>query len=158
MAAYGKQNGAYKHGLVKTKIYWCWVAMIRRCTMLSDKAFPNYGGRGIKVCDRWSRSLENFVADVGNPPGKEYSLDRIDNSRGYEPGNVRWATSSQQIRNTRANRRLTLNGVSRLCVEWIEILGPTLGIDKHTVSNRIRRGWSDERILTTPARRYSKHD
>lgn len=73
-----------------------------RCSNPNGKNYADYGGRGIKVCERWE-NFENFVADVGERPSAAYSLDRIDNHKGYEPGNVRWATRKEQANNTRRN-------------------------------------------------------
>lgn len=83
-------------------LYKVWAAMIRRCENSNDHHYHCYGGRGIKVCGRWRNSFENFLADVGERPSKKYSLDRYPNNDGdYEPGNVRWATSSEQAYNRR---------------------------------------------------------
>jgi hypothetical protein len=75
--------------------------MIQRCVDQNGKSYPNYGGRGISVCDRWRESFTAFLADVGEKPSPGMSLDRIDNDGNYEPGNVRWATASEQNRNRR---------------------------------------------------------
>lgn len=80
-------------------LYGRWAAMIQRCTNPNHRQFGRYGGRGITVCDEWRTSFVAFLNDVGSPPGPRYSLDRIDNDKGYEPGNVRWATQSQQCLN-----------------------------------------------------------
>jgi hypothetical protein len=85
--------------------YSTWVGMIDRCENPRNKSFPDYGGRGIRVCPEWRDSFPGFLAEVGRRPGPEFSIDRIDNSRGYEPGNVRWATRLQQNRNRRPARR-----------------------------------------------------
>jgi hypothetical protein len=87
-----------RHGKDKNT-YNRWLAMVKRCTDPADKHFKNYGGRGITVCERWM-SFENFYADMGKSPDG-LSLDRIDNDRGYEPDNVRWATRKMQQRNRR---------------------------------------------------------
>lgn len=88
------------HGGSRTPEYHAWKAMRRRCENRWCNQYINYGGRGIKVCERW-RSYENFIADVGRRPGPEYSLDRIDVNGHYEPGNIRWATSTVQQNNRR---------------------------------------------------------
>lgn len=93
-----------KHGMSKTPEYAIWSAMRQRCTNPAVKRYPHYGGRGIKVCDRWL-DFAAFIEDVGRRPSDDLSLDRIDNNGDYEPGNVRWATTVQQNNNTRRNVR-----------------------------------------------------
>jgi hypothetical protein len=76
--------------------------MRQRCSDAGCDDYRDYGARGIRVCDRWQQDFTAFLADMGERPSPKHELDRIDNSRGYEPGNVRWATRTQQARNTRA--------------------------------------------------------
>lgn len=87
-----------------TTEYHIWSAMIQRCTNPRNTDFHNYGGRGISVCQEWRDSFELFLNDVGRRP-RNLTLDRIDNNGNYEPGNVRWATKSQQTRNSRRWQR-----------------------------------------------------
>ncbi len=96
-----------KHGMIRTPEYYTWQNMIQRCTNPTNPRFYCYGARGITVCSRWF-SFENFIADVGGRPSAYFSIDRIDNNGNYEPDNVRWATSEQQLSTRRPrgpNRR-----------------------------------------------------
>lgn len=97
--AYKHGHADHRNGAVSVE-YYAWISMKQRCTNPKRHNYKNYGGRGIVVCDRWRDSFINFLADVGERPGPEFSLDRINNDGNYEPGNVRWATRSQQQRNT----------------------------------------------------------
>ena len=110
--------------------------------------FRIYGGRGIRVCERW-KSYEAFFADVGARPSAEHSLDRIDTNGHYEPGNVRWATRREQNRNHRYHRWLTHQGETKMLAEWAE----ETGIGRSTIHLRLKAGWSTERALTEPVKR-----
>lgn len=121
-----------------------WEQMIQRCSDRNIPAWKNYGGRGITVCARW-RSFKNFLADMGpRPVGR--SLDRIDNNGNYEPGNCRWATQKEQTRNCRTNRLLTFQGRTLPMSQWTEIMG----FKPNLIWQRLGRGWSVEKSLTTP--------
>lgn len=99
----GNQYGK-THGMRGTPTHNSWRSMKHRCLNPKGRQYPDYGGRGITVCARWMK-FENFLADMGERPGKEYSLDRIDNDGNYEPSNCRWATRSEQQKNKRPAKR-----------------------------------------------------
>lgn len=90
-----------RHGLTGTKEHKAWDSMIQRCTNKNDKDFNRYGGRGIKVCESWIKSFEEFLSNMGNAPSKKHSLDRIDVDGNYEPSNCRWADAKTQASNKR---------------------------------------------------------
>jgi hypothetical protein len=92
----------------KTVEYKTWIGIKKRCLNSSANNYVNYGGRGIKVCDRWLESFENFYADMGRKPSPEHSIDRIDVDGDYEPSNCRWATRREQMLNTRKQKRKKL--------------------------------------------------
>lgn len=140
---------ATKHGMHKSSEYDCWNAIRSRCNNPKNIGFAHYGGRGIRVCDRWQNDFPAFFADMGKKPSKEHSIERIDTNGNYEPGNCRWATKFQQANNYRRTHRLTLNGVTRGATEWARIIG----ISAYTIIHRIQRGWSHEKALTTKPHR-----
>lgn len=129
-----------------SRTYRSWRHMIERCTKPNDKAWKNYGGRGITVCDRW-HVFTNFLEDMGEcPSGK--MIDRINNDGNYEPGNVRWSTSKEQNRNRRFCHMVTVDGITACLSETCE----RLNIPLSRVKARIAMGWPDS-ILFTPSRR-----
>lgn len=98
------------HGRSKTLEYRLWHGVIARCINPSATDYHLYGGRGIKVCDRWRNSFEAFMEDMGERPSREYSIERIDGNGDYEPGNCRWATTLEQAHNRSNTRRLMWRG------------------------------------------------
>jgi hypothetical protein len=137
------KHGHKRRGRVSST-YSSWQNMVQRCTDPRAEEYPRYGGAGVTVHARW-QTFEGFLADMGErPPGT--SLDRVDGTRGYEPGNCRWATPTEQSRNRRSNVRLTYQGKTLCVVEWAELLG----VPQDRIRNRIRYGWPVERILSNP--------
>jgi hypothetical protein len=98
------------HGLSHVPEYNVWTGMIKRCHVPSNKDYPRYGGRGITVCDRWKESFEDFYLDMGPRPSAEHSIEREDNSKGYGPGNCKWATPVEQTRNRSITKWVEHNG------------------------------------------------
>lgn len=134
------------HGLSRTPLYIAWNNMKQRCQNPRDPRYPDYGGRGIAVCQRWL-SLEAFIADMGPTWRPGLTLDRVDVNGNYELSNCRWITHAEQQRNRRNNLALTFRGESRPLAEWAELLG----LRHQTVRSRLRSGWSVERALTEGA-------
>jgi hypothetical protein len=124
------------HGLTATIVYRRYVSMMHRCYDSKASRYERYGGRGIRVCDRWLQSVENFVADMGHPTPPADSLDRIDNDGNYEPSNCRWVTLEQQQRNTSRNVFLTIESRT-LCVMDV---ARELGVSPQTIYSRLKRG------------------
>jgi hypothetical protein len=90
-----------KHGDVRTPEYQAWRGIIQRCYNPGSSGYHNYGGRGVTMCDAWRHDYPAFLAHIGRKPSPRHSVDRIDNEKGYEPGNVRWATMKEQLTHTR---------------------------------------------------------
>lgn len=123
-------------GEVNTPTYYTWAGMKARCLNPNHTAYANYGGRGVKVCNRWN-SFENFLADMGHrPDGME--LDRVDPNGDYAPGNCRWVTRIENIQNRRNTRTLTIDGDTRTWVEWAAFADITRG----ALKQRLKRGWT----------------
>jgi hypothetical protein len=98
-----------------------------RCSNKNNPMFMYYGERGIKVCERWDSSYENFLLDMGRAPSPKHSIDRINVNGDYEPGNCRWATDKEQSNNKRTSRILSYNGVKKTIAQWAELSGVSAG-------------------------------
>ena len=138
------------HGRSRCREYIIYLNMKDRCYNEKNTFYPHYGGRGITVSPRWlgDDGFENFLADMGEPP-EGMSLDRIDNDGHYTPENCRWATDSQQNKNTRRNRYFEFNGRKQTLTDWAN----ELGFNKVTLWSRIKRGWAVESAFTAPVKR-----
>jgi hypothetical protein len=142
-----KHGHSYAAG--RSPTYRSWHAMKQRALNPKDPNAKHYSERGITVCERWL-DFKNFLADMGERP-EGTSLDRIDNSKGYEPGNCRWVSQKEQMRNRRTNVFIEHNGKRQTVREWsIE-----LGISFTTLRTRMKAGWPTHRVLSTS--RFAKN-
>ena len=112
-----------KHGLSGTKDWWVWSKIKDRCCRPQDASWPNYGGRGITICERWKSDFLAFMADMGPRPSPQHSIERRDNNGPYSPENCYWATDLQQAANKRNNVYLTHGGETYHMSEWARKLG-----------------------------------
>lgn len=149
-----KRNGSplisknERHGKTRTPEYRTWKLMRRRCHNPNDESYNNYGGRGIKVCDRWRNSFLAFYEDMGVRPKNKYTIERINNNGDYEPGNCIWLPQEIQGSNKRNNIFIEYEGEIRTMSEWSRVTGIPYG----TLRERRQRGWTTERNFTTPPR------
>lgn len=128
------------HGRHGTPEYRSWHGMLQRCHDVNATAYPQYGGRGISVCDEWRRSFAAFIGDMGEKPTPRHSIDRIDNSGNYCKENCRWSTSSEQCSNTRRNRFIASQGMKMTIAQWAR----HTGLHVSTITNRLNSGWGDD--------------
>jgi hypothetical protein len=138
------------HGMIDTRTYRCWQRMRNRCNNPNATQYKWYGGRGIRVCERWDL-FENFLADMGKAPSDEHTIGRKEHDKNYEPGNCEWQTMSEQRRQTYGEARdlsVTYRGETLGVGEWAR----RLGINRHTIYNRLRYGWTSEEIFSTKGR------
>jgi hypothetical protein len=145
----GENHPQYRHGMSRTPENNCWRSMRQRCTDPHVASYKNYGGRGIKMCERWQESFENFYADVGPRPSPNYSIDRYPNKDGdYEPGNVRWATASEQQNNLRSNRIVHYRDREMTFTQASRLAGSVVTVD--TALKRVYKGWSVKDAVEIP--------
>jgi hypothetical protein len=135
-------HGSARRGR-NTQGYRVWAWMINRCRNPNCKEWPNYGGRGIVVCEEW-KSFKNFIADMGEPGGG-LTIERKDNNGPYCKNNCVWATRREQNNNSRHNHRITHDGDAKTVTEWAR----SLGISHSTIINRLKRGMSVADALST---------
>lgn len=130
-----------KHGLTKIPEYKVWKSMKYRCSNPNLNNYKDYGGRGIKVCDRWL-SFTNFIEDMGRRPSNKHSIERVNNDGNYEPSNCEWATTDKQSANKRQTL-LTHFDKTQTVPQWAN----ELGIDRRKIYWRLKKGWTTERAL-----------
>lgn len=135
-----------KHNLRHHPLYKIWKSMLYRCENTNNNNYHNYGERGISVCERW-HNVENFVNDVYPTYKKGLQLDRINNDGNYEPSNCRWVTRKENCNNTRKNKFIEYNGMTKTISEWADYSS----LPYYLISSRLNNyNWSIERTLTTP--------
>ena len=134
------------HGKSKHPGYTSWSAMLTRCTNQNQPHWKHYGGRGISVCPEWL-SFDRFWKDMGPTWKPGLTIERKNGDKGYQPGNVKWATWKEQQNNTSRNKRITAFGITRTVSQWSD----ATGIKYHSLAQRLGKlGWTPERALTTP--------
>ena len=126
--------------------YKAWDSLKQRCQNPDDPSFQDYGGRGISIHPDWENDFLAFHAHVGDRPTPDHSIERIDNYGDYAPGNVRWATRSEQARNRRSNRIVNYDGQEMCLVAACELAG----LPYKSVKNRLYKGWPESRALSEP--------
>lgn len=130
-----------------------WVRMRERCYQPTKDRYPQYGGRGIVVCDRWKDSFANFLADLGPKPTPDHTIERNDVNGNYEPSNCRWATRAEQSRNMQRTFYVEYEGERMLFIDLVK----RLGLNRMAVYGRLRNGWSLEQALAIPIRAKAKN-
>lgn len=150
-----KDKQKTKHGLYADPFYHSWWSMMQRCNNPKHHNYHRYGGRGINVCDEW-KDLATFVAwahATYPDSGEKFTVDRIDNDKGYSPNNCRWATSKVQANNRKKTAQATINGETRSISEWCEIYH----MPHQVVLSRIRcMKWEALKALSTPVKRFNE--
>lgn len=129
--------------LEERSLFHCWKAIIQRCTNPKCATWKDYGGRGIRCAPEYMEDFARFAADVGMRPAKGLDLDRRDNNRGYEPGNLRWVTHQTNVYNTRRSRMVTIKGVTKHFSVWAD----ENNISRGTLHYRINMNWPEDRLL-----------
>ncbi len=136
-------NTLTTHGMRGTKLYSIWNNMKNRCSNMNTDSYQNYGERGISVCKEWEESFDNFLTwSLANGYNNNLSLDRIDNDKGYNPNNCRWATMKEQGNNRRNNINITINDKTQTQSQWEE----EFDLKQGTICRRLKLGWDNSEI------------
>lgn len=143
-----------KHGEYKTRLYSIWTGIKDRCYRPKTIGYKNYGGKGIKMCEEWQSYISFRDWAIANGYSNELTIDRINNEKDYCPENCRWATMKQQRHNSSQNRFIVYNNETHTIDEWSEITG----INYHTISSRLRRGWNVADTLTKPVQKQRRKE
>lgn len=144
-----------KHGYANKNIseYNSWCGMRDRCNNPKNNKYKNYGGRGIRVCERWD-DFNLFLQDMGKKPLGRYTIERLDVNGNYEPSNCVWATDYIQFRNRTDNRWIEINGERKILSDWCR----KYKISTSTVQVRLKCGWDIEKSIKTPVRAHKKYE
>jgi len=145
------RHGHGRAGAARTAEYRIWSTIKTRCTNPKRKDFDHYGGRGIKLCERWA-AFENFYADMGPRPTPRHTVERRDRNANYEPDNCRWATWEEQANNTSRSRLITAMGRTLTPSQW----EGEVGISAKTIRSRLGYGWSEEDAVTVPVKLHDR--
>lgn len=142
-------RNATQNGASKTRLYKLFYGIRDRCYNKNGKDYKNYGGRGIKICDKWLQDPNEFIRWANNNGYKKgLSIDRINVNGNYEPSNCRWVSAKKQANNRRSNLVITFEGKTMTASEWCALKG----WNRHVIPERLKKGWSLEKTMTTPLR------
>lgn len=136
------------HGMRHSAEYRIWADMVARCTRPTNRSFKNYGGRGITLYAEWRKDFAAFYKYIGAKPSAHHSLDRIDNNKGYEPGNIRWATLEEQNSNKRNNRLVYYQGQQMTVARAARAAGAIVTTQMALARMRLR--WSVDKAVEAP--------
>lgn len=141
------------HGMTGTRLYVIWCDMKKRCLRVNDSHYPNYGGRGIKVCNEWVHSFTTFYEwAMANGYSDTLTIDRIDCNGNYDPANCRFTDIATQERNRRCVIHLDIDGETHTIQEWSEISG----VKAATIMSRYQRGWKGADLIASRLKKGPK--